>query len=72
MLAVMSARWGLTMFTRWIPVHRRFAAARSGPGYQSAGFGFPAGLEFPVSVAAGRGVLAVAAVILVLLTLLKG
>jgi hypothetical protein len=29
--AVIAAR-GLTMFTRWIPVHRAFAAAGSGPG----------------------------------------
>ncbi len=60
------------MFTRWIPVHRRFAAAESGPGYQSADFDFPAEREFPVSVVAGDGVHAVATVILVLLTMLKG
>jgi hypothetical protein len=29
-LAVIAAL-GLTMFTRWIPVHRAFAAAESGP-----------------------------------------
>jgi hypothetical protein len=48
------------------------AAAGSGPGYQSAEFGFPAEREFPVSVVAGHGVLAVATVTRVLLTMLKG
>jgi hypothetical protein len=55
------------------PAHRRRAASRaaeSGPGYLSAGF--PAEREFPVSVVAGHGVLAVATVTLVLLTMLKG
>jgi len=36
-----------------------------------ADFGFPAGREFPASVVAGHGVLAVATVTLVLLTMLK-
>jgi hypothetical protein len=49
-----------------------FAAAGSGPGYLPAGFGFPAEREFPVSVVAGHGVLAVATVTLVLLTMVKG
>ena len=66
------ASLGLTMFTRWIPVHRGFAAAGSGPGYLSADFDFPAEREFPVSVVAGHGVLAVTTVTLVLLTMLKG
>ena len=70
-LAVIAAL-GLTMFTRWIPVHRAFAAAGSGPGYLPADFGFPAGREFPASVVAGHGVLAVATVTMVLLTMLKG
>jgi hypothetical protein len=65
------ASLGLTMFTRWIPVHRGFAAAGSGPGSLPADFGFPAEREFPVSVVAGHGVLAVATVTLVLLTMLK-
>jgi hypothetical protein len=70
-LAVIAAL-GLTMFTRWIPVHRAFAAAESGPGCLSADFGFPAERVFPVSVVAGHGVLAVATVTLVLLTMLTG
>jgi hypothetical protein len=70
-LAVIAAL-GLTMFTRWIPVHRVFAAAESGPGYLPADFGFPAEREFPVSVVAGHGVLAVATVTLVLLIMVKG
>ena len=70
-LAVIAAL-GLTMFTRWIPVHRAFAAAGSGPGYLPADFGFPAEREFPVSVVAGHGVLAVATVTLVLFTMVKG
>jgi hypothetical protein len=68
-LAVIAAL-GLTMFTRWIPVQRAFAAAESGPVYLSADFGFPAEPEFPVSVVAGHGVLAVATVTLVLPTML--
>jgi hypothetical protein len=68
--AVIAAR-GLTMFPRRIPVHRGFAAAGSGPGYQPAGFGFPAEREFPVSAVAGHGALAVATVTLVLLTMVK-
>ncbi len=38
----------------------------------SADFGFPAEREFPVSVVAGHGVLAVATVTLVLFTMLTG
>lgn len=38
----------------------------------SADFGFPTEREFPVSVVAGHGVLAVATVTLVLLTMLTG
>src|SRR6266700_2032939 len=33
---------GLTMFTRWIPVHRAFAAAEAGQTGRSAEFDFPA------------------------------
>jgi hypothetical protein len=65
------ASLNLTMFTRWIPVHRGFAAAGSGPGSLPADFGFPAEREFPVSVVAGHGVLAVATVTLVLLIMVK-
>jgi hypothetical protein len=61
---------GLTMFTRWIPVHRAFAAAATGPRSVSAEFDFPAERNFPVSVVVGHGFLASSTVILVLLTLL--
>jgi hypothetical protein len=63
---------GLTMFTRWIPVHRAFvaASASAGPGSVSAEFDFPAERNFPVSVVVGHGLLASTTVILVLLTLL--
>jgi hypothetical protein len=44
---------------------------RIGPGSLPADFGFPAEREFPVSVVAGHGVLAVATVTRVLLTMLK-
>jgi len=70
-LAVIAAL-GLTMFTRWIPVHRGFGGGRIGPGSLPADFGFPAEREFPVSVVAGHGVLAVATVTLVLFTMVKG
>lgn len=64
------ATLGLTMFTRWIPVHRAFAAAASGPGSVSAEFDFPAERNFPVSVVVGHGFLASSTFILVLLTVL--
>ena len=64
------AALGLTMFTRWIPVHRAFAAASTGPGSLSAEFDFPAERNFPVSVVAGHGLLASTTLILVLLTVL--
>jgi hypothetical protein len=64
------AALGATMFTRWIPVHRGFVAAESGPQYLSADFNFPAERAFPVSVVAAHGVLAVTTVALVLLTML--
>ena len=64
------ATLGLTMFTRWIPVHRAFAAAASGPGSLSAESSFPAERNFPVSVVVGHGLLASTTFILVLLTVL--
>jgi hypothetical protein len=59
---------GLTMFTRWIPVHRAFAMAETGPGWSE--FDFPAERNFPVSVVAAHGLGASVTVTLVLLTML--
>ena len=64
------AALGLTMFTRWIPVHRAFAAAAADPGSVSAEFDFPAERNFPVPVVAGHGFLASTTFILVLLAVL--
>ena len=61
---------GLTMFTRWIPVPRAFAAAAADPGSVSAEFDFPAERNFPVPVVAGHGFLASTTFILVLLAVL--
>ena len=69
-ILVFIAGLGLTMFTRWIPVHRAFAAASASPGSVSAEFDFPAERNFPVSVVVGHGFLASSTVILVLLTVL--
>jgi len=63
------ATLGLTMFTRWIPVHAAFVAAESTRGI-SADFDFPAERAFPLTVVVGHGVLAVTTVILVLLAML--
>ena len=63
------ATLGLTMFTRWIPVHAAFLAAESTRGI-SADFDFPAERAFPLTVVVGHGVLAVTTLILVLLATL--
>ena len=63
------ATLGLTMFTRWIPVHAAFVAAESTRGI-SADFDFPAERAFPLTVVVGHGVLAVTTLILVLLATL--
>lgn len=60
---------GLTMFTRWIPVHRAFAAAE-GSRSVAAEFDFPAERNFPVPVVVGHGLLASTTLILVLFTVL--
>src|SRR6266487_2907717 len=52
------ATLGLTMFTRWIPVHRAYVAAEAKAG-RSTEFDFPAERAFPVSLVAGHGLLAV-------------
>ena len=65
------AALGLTMFTRWIPVHRAYVAAEAKVG-RSAEFDFPAERAFPVSVVASHGVLAGTTFTLVLLAMLTG
>ncbi len=60
---------GLTMFTRWIPVHQAFAAAETGPGSRPE-FDFPAERNFPLPVVVGHGLAASITVTLVLLTVL--
>ena len=61
---------GLTMFTRWIPVHAAYVAAESTRG-MSAEFDFPAERAFPLSVVIIHGVLAVTTVTLVVLAMLE-
>jgi hypothetical protein len=65
------ATLGLTMFTRWIPVHRAYVAAEAKAG-RPAEFDFPAERAFPVSVVAGHGLLAGTTFTLVLVTMLAG
>ena len=60
---------GLTMFTRWIPVHAAYMAAESARG-MSAEFDFPAERAFPLTVVIIHGVLAVTTLTLVLLAML--
>jgi hypothetical protein len=64
---------GFTMFARWIPVYRAPAtvtAGMGGPGAAPAGDRAPAERHFPVVVVGAHGVLAVATVVLVLLSAL--
>jgi hypothetical protein len=61
---------GLTMFTRWIPVHIAYVAAEAKTG-RSAEFDFPAERAFPLPVVIGHGMLGSTTFILVLLTMLK-
>src|SRR5215470_10760300 len=63
------ATLGLTMFTRWIPVHAAYMAAESAQG-MSAEFDFPAERAFPLTVVILHGVLAVTTLTLVLLAML--
>jgi hypothetical protein len=60
---------GLTMFTRWIPVHVAYVAAETKSG-RPADFGFPAERAFPLSVVVGHGLLASTTATLVLLAML--
>ena len=62
---------GLTMFTRWIPVHVAYVAAESGKhGRRLADYDFPAERAFPLPVVVGHGLLASTTVTLVLLAML--
>ena len=63
------ATLGLTMFTRWIPVHRAYVAAEAKAG-RPAEFDFPAERAFPLTVVVIHGVLAVTTVTIVLLAML--
>ena len=63
------ATLGLTMFTRWIPVHAAYMAAESARG-SAAEFDFPAERAFPLTVVIIHGVLAVTTLTLVLLAML--
>jgi hypothetical protein len=65
------ATLGLTMFTRWIPVHRAYVAAEARAGWP-AEFDFPAERAFPVTVVASHGLLAGTTLTLVLVTMLTG
>jgi hypothetical protein len=65
------AALGLTMFTRWIPVHRAYVAAEAKAG-RPAEFDFPAERAFPVTVVASHGLLAGTTLTLVLVTMLTG
>jgi len=71
-LLVVVALLGFVMFARWVPVYRaRPAAAPSrGPGATAASDGQPPERHFPVVIVGGHGLLAVATLILVLLTAL--
>ena len=62
---------GLTMFTRWIPVHVAYVAAESGKhGRRVADYDFPAERAFPLPVVLGHGLLASTTVTLVVLAML--
>jgi hypothetical protein len=52
-----TATLGLTMFTRWIPVHAAYVAAEARAGGPTE-FDFPAERAFPLSVVIGHGLLA--------------
>lgn len=51
------ATLGLTMFTRWIPVHRAYVAAEAKAGRPTE-YDFPAERAFPVAVVASHGLFA--------------
>jgi hypothetical protein len=61
---------GLTMFARWIPVHRGPSRPVSPPQPPAGALAVPAEGNFPVVVVAAHGLLAVTTLILALLTAL--
>jgi hypothetical protein len=61
---------GLTMFARWIPVHRGPSRPVSPPQPPASALAVPAEGNFPVVVVAAHGLLAVTTLILALLTAL--
>ena len=61
---------GLTMFTRWIPVHIAYVAAETGKHGRPSEFDFPAERAFPLPVVLGHGLLASTTFALVLLAML--
>ena len=63
------ATLGVTMFTRWIPVHVAYVAAEAKAG-RPADFDFRAERAFPLSVVVGHGLLASTTIALVLLAML--
>ena len=65
------ATLGLTMFTRWIPVHVAYVAAEAKAGKPTEA-DFPAERALPVSVVAGHGLLAGTTLTLALITMLAG
>ena len=73
-LLVLVASLGFTMFVRWIPSYqaRRTVTAGSaaGPDAAAAVEPVPAEQHFPIAVVGGHGLLAVATVVLVLLSAL--
>jgi manganese efflux pump family protein len=75
-LLVLVALGGFVMLARWVPVYRARAGVSTSAGPSSGGAGATAGGQdpperrFPVAVVGGHGVLAVATLVLVLLTLL--
>lgn len=65
------AALGFTMLARWVPVYRAPATAgRTGGGAATASGAAPPEQHFPPAVVGGHGVLAVATLVLVLLTAL--
>jgi len=64
------AALGLTMFTRWIPVHIAYVAAEAKHSRRPSEYDFPAERAFPLPVVVGHGLLASTTSILVLLSML--
>jgi len=68
-ILVLIAALGLTMFTRWIPIHIAFVAAESGQSAAPADTDFPAERAFPLPVVVSHGLLASTTFVLVLLAM---